>query len=690
MKNIKFFALMVVATVALSCTNEPEYIEGGQKVQISLSTESTKVYIANAQEDTAEVYDFQFDSTEKIGVSYNGGALETLTLKDETTVTLDVVADNSGAHKFVVLSPVGQSNGNGILDYADGKAKVKVSNIQTIRSDMKDQYGLMPNKTNIVLYGVTDNYTSLPNKINLPLKHATAYGKVDIKNFALAEGETLDLVQIVADQNLWGTYYFNPEEQQWSIYNESNCYKAVNVRTTDLEDVWFACLPSNEIGEISVYIQTNKYFYHKTISFAESAKPLQFKAGEISRFTVDMTNALSQVVTDDAANFNPQEDEKYFIVLSSESSATGHISGDFVLRNNTCSRSPRAFQFPTVAQMGVNNFLWRIIKNDDGTFSFLSLDPTAVDGDGNYNEYLYQSDGNAQGYAVLADPTAGYYYEGGKKTYVNTFRLFESEEYSDSFYMTSTHNISGSTLKCVAYPYYTANSISWNVTLRGVNNGENDKLRVRFLKYEEGKSLWDAQYILPDGDEEIPYMIIFDYTYNGTSFQSVMTHSVTSNKMVMEKFAADSANGLYSYTRPAEIGPFSQGTLNVADDFDPTNYTWYIKRDASNPGTYQIYYKDGNKKKYLSMNAAGTNCLIDNTGAAYSQNFRLVSLIYSSQNQEVFNIAVNVKDKENGYEYIKGKYRYLGYQDGSYGEVISSMSALTNVHANIYLHKLSE
>ena len=686
MKNLKFFALMVVATVALSCTNEPEYNLEGQKVKITLSTEKTKVYISNAQDDTAEAYDFQFDGDEKIAFVYNDGAMQNVTLNGEATITLDITDDNSGAHKFLVMTEWQKTlNSNGVSAYNNGLARVTVPPVQTIRSKVE---GLMPNRYSQVLYGVTETYPSLPNNIHLTLKHATAYGKVDIKNFALAEGETLQQVQIVADKAISGTFDFNPETAEWSVNKDDSATKnryVINVKTTSLEDVWFSCRPNEALETVTVYLQTSKCIYQKTLSF-DGKTPLQFKAGEITRFAVDMTNAFSQIVTDDAASFNPDPNDKYFIVISCETGAVDYPSGDFVLRNNTCTSNPRAFQFPTIAQQGVNNFLWRIIKNDDGTFSFLSLDSTAVDGEGNYNEYLWQCNGQAQGFCVQVDGTEGSKYSAGKTEYVNTFRLFDNtdEKYPDSFYMTSTNNIDANgagTRWAMPHFYNTVGTggPSRYVSMRCGTGKDTNKYRVRFLKYEEGKSTWDAQWALPGGDEEAAYMIIFDYWNGSNVTMGALTHEVTAgltptalnNKMVMDKFATDSETGLYSYTRPTQVGPFSQGTLNVADDFDYTNYTWYIKRDTSNPGTYFIYYKEGGKNKYLTQYNNGTNMMVDK----YTKNFKFVSFIYD--NQEVLGLAVDNADGTG--------FRYAGYYWDSDVRSISKQSA---VYSNIYLHKI--
>lgn len=692
MKSIKFLALAVVATFALSCTNDIEPTIG-QKVKFTFNTADTKVWIDTANSPEG-FYDFKFDGNEKLAISYNKKAFQSITLEgessDEVSATLEVTDDGSGSHSFLVMTEYQKTaNGNGPSTWDGNRARVTIPYVQTIRNI---EGSLMPNRYSVVLYGTSEPESSLPERVDIKLKHATAYGKVDIKNFTLAQGEVLEQVQIIADKAISGTFDFDPADGSFNLNpkdsNTKNRY-VINVKTSSLDNVWFSSVPNDALEEVTVYLQTNKYIYTKTLSFA-GRKALQFKAGEVSRFAVDMTNALSQVVTDDAVDFNPTADEKYFIVISSEVDDVDYPSGDFVVRNNTCTLNPRAFYFPTLAQQGVDNFLWRIIKNADGTFSFLSLDPTAKDDDGNFNEYLWQCNGQAQGFCIQVDGTKGAKYSAGKTEYVNTFRLFDNtdEKYSDSFYMTSTNNIdangTGTRWTCPNF-FKTADDSgpSRYVSMRCATGKDTNKYRVRFIKYEEGKSMWKDQWALPGGDVEAPYMIIFDY-WNGSKVAlGALTHEVTAGlnptslnkKMVMNKFDANSATGLYSYTRPIEVGPFSQGELNVAEDFDYTNYTWYIKRDTSNPGTYFIYYKDADgKNHFLTQHISGTNLMVDNNG--YSKNFKFVSFIYD--NQEVLSLVV---DKADG-----SGFRYMGYY---WDSDVRSISAQKGVYSNIYLHKLS-
>ena len=73
MKKMKFFALMAVAAVALSCTNEPETILGGQKVKLTFDAESvSRVWIDSANSPEG-YYDFKLHGDEKLAISYNGG-----------------------------------------------------------------------------------------------------------------------------------------------------------------------------------------------------------------------------------------------------------------------------------------------------------------------------------------------------------------------------------------------------------------------------------------------------------------------------------------------------------------------------------------------------------------------------------------------------------------------------------------
>lgn len=683
MKNIKFFALMAVAAVALSCTNEPEPIVLGQKVKLNLSAESVSRVWVDSEGSPVGYYDFKLHGDEKLAISYNGGALQNVTLAGENYTTIEVTDDGSGSHSFLVMSEWNKvADGNGVSAYTDGLARITIPYVQT-PANVDGQK--TPNRYATVLYGTTATTTSLPSELNVTLRHATAYGKLDVTNFALAHDETLQQVQIVADKAISGTYDFNPTTGEWTA---TKARKVINVKTTDLDEIWFACVPNEALATLEVHLQTTKCIYRKEITF--SANPLQFKAGEVSRFKVDMANALSQVVTEDVEEFNPGADDKYFIVISSETGAKLYPSGDFVLRNTTCTINPRAFQFPTISEQGVEKFLWKIVKNADGTFSFISLDPTNT-----VDEYLYQCNGQAQGACVHSDPTKGSKYSAGKTEYVKTFRLFRNtdEKYPDSFYMTSTNNIdadgNGTRWAC---PYFFTNGNSRYISMRCATGKDTNKYRVRFLKYTEGKTTWNDYWTLPGGDTEADYMIIFDYFYNTkekdennnyiyTTNMGALSHEVVNKKtMTLDLFETGSANGLESFTRPTTYGMFSQGTLTTNEKFDASKYTWKIKRDTSNPGTYFIYFDDaGGKRHYLTQYHAGINLMLDQ--GSYTKNFKFVSFIY--ENQETLGIVVDNSK-------VAGAFRYMGaYVNGSAYDV-RSIHAQGSVYSNIFLYKMPE
>lgn len=692
MKKMKFFALMAVAAVALSCTNEPETILGGQKVKLTFDAESvSRVWIDSANSPEG-AYDFKLHGDEKLAISYNGGTLQNVTLAGETSATIEVTDDGSGSHSFLVMSEWNKvADGNGVSTYTGGLARITIPYIQT-PANVDGQK--TPNRFATVLYGITEPTTSLPEELNVTLRHATAYGKLDVTNFALAHDETLQQVQIVADKAISGTYDFNPTTGEWTATKER---KVINVKTTELDEIWFACVPNEALATLEVHLQTSKCIYRKEITF--STNPLQFKAGEVSRFKVDMANALSQVVTEGVEEFNPGANDKYFIVISCESGAASSPSGDFVLRNTTCSINPRAFQFPTISEQGVDNFLWKIVKNADGTFSFISLDPANYTNPENpVIEYLFQCNGQAQGFCVQTkeNKNLGGKYKEGEYEYVNTFRLYRNtdERYPDSFYMTSTNNIdaNGNGTRW-AYPYFFSSGNSRYISMRCATGKDTSKYRVRFLKYTEGKTTWNDYWTLPGGDTEAEYMIIFDYFYNTkekdengdyiyTTNMGAMSHEVVSNKMTLDLFETGSANGLESFTRPTTYGMFSQGTLTTNEEkFDASKYAWKIKRDTSNPGTYFIYFDDaGGNRHYLTQFQQGTNLMLDK--GTYTKNFKFVSFIY--ENQETLGIVVD-KTIDGVYD---GTFRYMGaYLNGSAYDV-RSISAQKAVYSNIFLYKL--
>ncbi|MBP3551159.1 MAG: hypothetical protein J6J57_05890 [Alistipes sp.] len=119
-----------------------------------------------------------------------------------------------------------------------------------------------------------------------------AVAKMTINGLTLAADEVVECVEFTANgKNLAGTIKADLEDPH--AFTVETGVSTVSVATTSATEVYFTVLPTLLEAEdaYSVVVVTNKLVYIKQGAIPEG-KSLEFKAGKVSRFPVDMTEAL--------------------------------------------------------------------------------------------------------------------------------------------------------------------------------------------------------------------------------------------------------------------------------------------------------------------------------------------------------------------------------------------------------------
>ena len=163
-----------------------------------------------------------------------------------------------------------------------------------------------PDEAAQVLAGVSPACTSLDEVIDVSFSHVTAYGRMTLTNLDLT-GVAVSGVSLTAAQPLAGRFYYyvadtdEHEAGEMAVQSASN---TINIATSSLRDIWFACAPADLSGtELKITVNTADGPYEKTITLPANRK---FQAGRIAKFTIDMTgatlkdNKVYELVTDAA------------------------------------------------------------------------------------------------------------------------------------------------------------------------------------------------------------------------------------------------------------------------------------------------------------------------------------------------------------------------------------------------------
>ena len=148
-----------------------------------------------------------------------------------------------------------------------------------------------------VLFAKSMGHIAQPSALNLSFQHVAAYAKMTITGLAVEPDEVVKSVTFSStDKNLAGTYkYFHETPETSSISGTS--YNSITANVEGLVSdasqdftVWFACLPTTIGDTFSVSVQTDANIYTREVT-VPSDRPLEFVAGQVSTFGVDMSSA---------------------------------------------------------------------------------------------------------------------------------------------------------------------------------------------------------------------------------------------------------------------------------------------------------------------------------------------------------------------------------------------------------------
>ena len=149
-----------------------------------------------------------------------------------------------------------------------------------------------------IMFASDAGHDSQPSSLNFQFKHVVAYAKMTISNLPVAADEVIQSVTFSAPDNiLAGTYWYYYETPESSKPADIGTkLTAITANVADVVDagsndftVWFACIPSTISTKFQVSVATDKQLLIRDITI--SGNSLEFKAGQVSAFAVDMSSA---------------------------------------------------------------------------------------------------------------------------------------------------------------------------------------------------------------------------------------------------------------------------------------------------------------------------------------------------------------------------------------------------------------
>lgn len=286
--NSLFLALFFVVFLVISCCHDTIMPEVPRTATLTFRTiespseKNTKAGFGPLHNGS---YPVLWDDADVAGVTldYASSFVSSSILSSEDkktgTFTATLAAPAAGSFKVQAVVPASR-----IVSY---NAVTSDITLNIPASQTPTATGPDPSAMMLVANIEMDAVPESDEEIFLPFHHATAYGCLTLKNLpTAAEIHSIDLLFSVPVSGKWD---YDPENLKMTEKIPANI---ITVHTNSVENVFFGCAPAALHGEtLKVRLNTEAGMYEVSVDVTSS---IQFKAGYISRFTVDMASAMKK------------------------------------------------------------------------------------------------------------------------------------------------------------------------------------------------------------------------------------------------------------------------------------------------------------------------------------------------------------------------------------------------------------
>ena len=218
----------------------------------------------------------------EVGISLNfASSVAAAVVPSDNFVRADFDADFSDVetdapYTFYVLSPA-----SALTAVSESRKALTftIPAVQTPSANSADEAAQL-------LVAKSEAYETMPEKVDVHFSHLTAYGRLTLKN--LPESVTVSSVSLVSPEQPWtGTWYYDTDKGTIEAKEASS---SITIKTDGSGDIWFACAPVDmKNKKLKISVSTDLGIYEREITL--SGKNVNFSAGNVYRFSVNMSNA---------------------------------------------------------------------------------------------------------------------------------------------------------------------------------------------------------------------------------------------------------------------------------------------------------------------------------------------------------------------------------------------------------------
>ena len=565
-KMMKLWTVVAAAAMGLTACQGNFDEQVGADVKNSVIVKFVAEEARTAVDTSGDTPLFSWDDDEIFVVLEQTDALAESTsvsyakVDGKATITAEF-DENAGKDEYKYIAIYPESN----YGYSDTKSINEATLLLPEEQYMYSESSYDPNADLMVSWPVTTS--AQPTEAQqLRFTRLAAVAEMSINNLTLAAGEEVESVEFTANgKALAGTITANLEDPHAFTVKEG--VSTVSVAHAPANKVYFTVLPTtlNAGDAYSVVVVTNKSVYIKQGVVAEG-KSLAFEAGKVTRFGVNMTDALVGA--------------KWKLVRSASELKGGDVVTIVAKNYNYVIGKPSTSVYPLASQTEVvkaGNYIYH--KPADDSAEHMMQTYTLMQRDANLTLFDFYNGVDFEG-----DTNIGFAWANGSnntpklQTYCDDSTLFDVS-IADGVASVTASQISGSYKYWRYYHATSATSRKFDLTSSQITSDANKILLYRLEGAVGEIPLVKANVTVPAATK--PVVIAEEGAAEATAIEEVVFNYVGDWKIAVSdnaewlNVAYDAAKNALTYTAEANVNPKRDAVVTITASLeDQESLTW--------------------------------------------------------------------------------------------------------------------
>lgn len=264
------------------------------------TVEKIKVEVAANLDGTRSSFDEKAEGATTYTSSWSGNEIALFSLNEAELVATQNAVNAAGKSAIFAPEFTADDQTEGIIYAFAPQGTTKIGGVRSISSEHHDVTTNVPTIQNPtttscdeavhMVYAMEEYTGDIPTNVTMTFQHMLAYGKMTIKGIE----KEIKSVSFTAPKAIAGTAcYFYYNTRTWGHTDEATI--TINNPAANNYTFWFGCVPAelNE-GTLTVIAKTaDGYTYTKNIELG--TKTLAFNIGQVSTFSINMTDATEKI-----------------------------------------------------------------------------------------------------------------------------------------------------------------------------------------------------------------------------------------------------------------------------------------------------------------------------------------------------------------------------------------------------------